>query len=170
MTPELTWPVPLVKIGADGLTVTVTATPDECAVLARRMGIPAVHELTCVFTLTPARADPARIAADGVLRARVTRECIVSAEEFETLAGDRFTVFFVPEGEESEELDPDMEDEIPYRGDTIDLGEAAAEQLALALDPYPRIDGATVPDIEGDEDRNPFAALTRLFNDDKKPR
>lgn len=162
MSAELFRPVPLAKIGPAGLKIGITATEAECAALAIRMGIPAVHELSCVFDLTPAKTDPARIQAKGVLTARVTRECIVSAEDFEMPAQDRFLVFFVPEGAESEELDPDMEDEIAYRGDTIDLGEAAAEQLALALDPYPRIEGAEMPDVGDADDLSPFGALARM--------
>ena len=34
---------------------------------------------------------------------------------------------------------------MPYGGDSIDLGAALAEQLALALDPYPRKPGAKLP-------------------------
>lgn len=169
MTAEFSRAVPLSKIAPGGTTFAVTATADECAVLAARMGIPAVHALDCSFTVIPERADPSRIQASGLLRARVTRECIVSAEEFETPVADVFSVIFVPEGEESEDPDPDMDDEIPYRGDTIDLGEAAAEQLALALDPYPRIEGATVPEIDPEEDRNPFAVLKERADAARKP-
>ncbi|MSP03288.1 MAG: DUF177 domain-containing protein [Acetobacteraceae bacterium] len=162
MTAEFSHDVPLVKIRSDGLRVVVTATAAECAVLAERMGIPAVHTLMCAFTLIPAENDPGRIQATGVLNARVTRECVVSAEDFEMPVQDRFVVFFVPEAKESEDLDPDKEDEISYRGDAIDLGEAAAEQLALALDPYPRIEGATMAETEPDADQSPFAALAKL--------
>lgn len=162
MSAELFRPVGLAKIGPAGVRIGVVATAEECMALAARMGIPAVHELSCVFDLVPAKTDPGRIRAEGVLTGRVTRECVVSAEEFETPVDDRFVVFFVPEGAESEEVDPDTEDEILYRGDSLDLGEAAAEQLALALDPYPRIDGAEMPGVEGDEDASPFGALARL--------
>lgn len=159
MSTELTYIIPLGKIARDGTTVTVTATPDECTALAGRMQIPAVHQLSCTFTLTPSPADPARIQASGRLHARVTYECIVSTDDFDAGVEEAFSVIFVPETDLDEDPDPDMDDEIPYRSDVIDLGEAAAEQLALALDPYPRIEGATVPDIDPDEDLNPFALL-----------
>ena len=42
----------------------------------------------------------------------------------------------VPDGAESDDADPETLDEIPYVDGTLDLGEAAAEQLALALDPF----------------------------------
>jgi hypothetical protein len=32
----------------------------------------------------------------------------------------------------------------PFEGDAIDIGEAVAQQLALALDPYPRAPGASL--------------------------
>ena len=44
------------------------------------------------------------------------------------------------------------------RAGTIDLGEAAAEQLALALDPYPRAPGAVL-EMEEEPEAAPFAAL-----------
>ncbi len=167
MSEELSRLVALSKIGPAGAKVGVVATAEECAALAVRMGIPAVHALSCVFDLTPAKTDPGRIRAEGVLTARVTRECVVSAEDFETPVDDGFVVFFVPEGAESDDVDPDTEDEIFYKGDNIDLGEAAAEQLALALDPYPRIEGAEMPDISGEDDSGPFAALSRLHGPGK---
>ena len=161
MSAELFRPVGLAKIGPAGTRIGVVATAEECVALAARMGIPAVHALSCVFDLTPAKTDPGRIRAEGVLSGRVTRECVVSAEEFETPVSDHFVVFFVPEGAENEDVDPDTEDEILYRGDSIDLGEAAAEQLALSLDPYPRIEGAEMPEMEDDGESSPFAALAR---------
>ena len=158
--PEFTRLVPLSRIGAAGLTLLVKASPEECAELARRMDIPAIHALSCAYTLNAGATDPAAIEATGHLRARVTRECVVSAEDFEMDVADDFHVRFVPAGVEPDDADPDDDDEIPYEGDVLDLGEATAEQLGLALDPYPRIEGAVAP--EGGPDPSPFAALARL--------
>ena len=44
----------------------------------------------------------------------------------------------------------------------LDLGEAAAEQLALSLDPYPRAPGAELPEVATEAEANPFAALRRM--------
>jgi hypothetical protein len=73
----------------------------------------------------------------------------------------------LPEGTPATDDDPDSPDEIETAGDIVDLGEVVAEQLALALDPYPRLPDAVVelPDdpVEEAEPRpNPFAALARL--------
>ena len=163
MTVELTRLVPLSKIGPAGFGFVVQATPGECAALARRMDIPGVQDLTCAFSLTRDDVDHEVVIGMGHLHAQVTRVCVVSTEEFGTAVEDHFEVRFVPAGQEHDEpdSDPDREDEIPYEGDWIDLGDAAAEQLALALDPYPRMDGAKVPDHDDGEDKSPFAALAR---------
>jgi len=66
----------------------------------------------------------------------------------------------VPDGTQEEEGDPESDDEIPYLGASIDLGEATVEQLALTLDPYPRKPDAVLPEEElPDAVVHPFAAL-----------
>jgi uncharacterized metal-binding protein YceD (DUF177 family) len=166
MTTELSRPVSLAKIGAEGLAIVVRATPEECAAVAARMDLPAIQSLECFFHLT-AEDDGVSIFAQGRLCAEVTRICVTSAEEFETLVEDDFAVRFVPAGKEREDPDPDLPDEILFEADMIDLGEATAEQLGLALDPYPRMEGATAPTIDDDEDTSPFSVLARRAGPDQ---
>ncbi len=78
------------------------------------------------------------------------------------LVEESFQVRFVPSGEETDDIDPDADDEVGYEGNQIDLGEAAAEQLALALDPYPRMPDADLPEAEADVDLHPFGGLAGL--------
>ncbi len=161
MTPELHRLVPLDRIGRDGLDFQVRANPAECAALAERMLLPSILDLTCDFHLT--RESDSVVAAHGRLIARVVQTCVVSLDEFEATVDEGFMIRFVPSGEEDEDnIDPDAADEIPYEGRALDLGEAAAEQLGLALDPYPRKPDAALPEIEDETDRNPFAALSAL--------
>jgi hypothetical protein len=160
MTIELSRPVSLSKIGRLGLAVTVRATPEECDAVAARMDVPAIQCLECSFDLSLGE-DGVSISARGHLRAGVTRICVTSAEEFETPVEEIFEVRFVPAGTEREDPDPELPDEIPYAADSIDLGEATTEQLGLALDPYPRMEGATVPSDEDTEEASPFAILAR---------
>jgi hypothetical protein len=148
-TPEFHRPLSLDRIGPQGLDLTLEAKPAECAALAVRMHLPAVLALSCVFHLIREGRDT--VLARGVLRARVTQTCVVSLEDFDASLG-----------EESDDIDPDADDEIPFEGNQIDLGEAASEQLALALDPYPRMPGVEMPAAEDDPDPHPFAALRRL--------
>ena len=160
--PEFSRPLLLDRIGA-GLTRTVEANEAERQALATRLGLPAIELLSVTFHLSP----PARatVAATGLLSARVTQECIVSGEPVEAALNEAFAVRFVPEGRESDDLsDPDSPDDVAYTDGVIDLGEAATEQLALMLDPYPRKPDAVLPDELAAGAESPFAALARRPN------
>lgn len=157
MTPELHRPVATDRIGTDGLEVTVQANEAECAALAARMQIPAVRSLSCRFRLR--RLEMQGIEAAGELRARVVQTCVVSLDDFEAAVEEDFAVRFVPAGQESDAMDPEAEDEIAFEDGMLDLGEAAAEQLGLALDPYPRQPGVELPELDDDGTPHPFAVL-----------
>jgi uncharacterized metal-binding protein YceD (DUF177 family) len=159
MTAELHRQIPADRVGAQGLDVTVEANAAECAALARRMLLPRVLALRCAFRLTRLTADC--VLAQGHLLANVVQTCVVSLDDFAAEIDEHFRVRFVPAGQESDDPDPEADDEIGYLGGALDLGEAAAEQLALALDPYPRAPGAELPEIETDANEHPFAALRR---------
>jgi uncharacterized metal-binding protein YceD (DUF177 family) len=158
--PELHRPLAAERVGEQPYLIEVVADAAECAALAVRMQVPAVLSLSCRFKLTAGQGGS--IAAEGALRARVTQLCVVSLEPFDSEVAEDFRVRFVPAGRESDDEDPEAEDELPYEGATIDLGEAAAEQLALALDPYPRAPGAALPGEAEPGSDSPFAALARL--------
>ena len=159
MTPEFHRPLSLDRIGPQGLDMTVEATEAECAALAIRMQLPAVAAASCTFHLIREGRD--KVLARGVLRALVTQTCVISLDDFDAPVEEVFQVRFVPSGEETDDIDPDSHDEIPFEGNIIDLGETASEQLALALDPYPRMPGVEMPDVEDEPDPHPFAALRR---------
>lgn len=160
MTPEWHRPLSLDRIGHGGLDLTVEASPAECSALAVRMGLPAVLSVSCAFHLSREGRDT--VFARGGLHARVTQTCVISLDDFDSPVEEVFQVRFVPSGQESDDIDPASDDEIPFEGNMIDLGEAAAEQLGLALDPYPRMPGVEIPAAEEDHGPHPFAALRRL--------
>jgi hypothetical protein len=62
----------------------------------------------------------------------------------------------------------DLDPPDPIIGGVIDLGQVVAEQLVLALDPFPRAPGAAfdspadAPAAEGTPTPGPFAALAAL--------
>jgi len=159
VVPEFSRPLPLDRVGPVTFETTVTATAAECAALALRLGVPDLRSLDCRFRLR--RGDVGRIAAEGELHARLVRECVVSLEPFDTEQTEVFRIVFVPDGTEIDDGDPESDDEIPYAGSAIDLGETAAEQLALALDPYPQKPGAALPAEVQEPLDSPFSALGR---------
>lgn len=155
MSPELSRVVAVDRLPPE---MTVKATPEECAALAARLQIPAVHGVSCRFTL---RKLGAVVTAQGILEADVVQSCVVSLDPVQQRVEDRFTVRFIPEGREASD-DPDAPDELSYTGSTIDLGEATSEQLALALDPYPRAQDAELDPAARDSGATPFATLSSL--------
>ena len=157
MSPELHRPVALDRIGPRGMTVDIDAKPGELPAVAARLRTLALESLHCAFKLR--RVGASTVEAEGVLRAQVTETCVVSLDPFSHDVEETFTVHFVPAGTEDDNPDPEAIDQIPYAGGAADLGEAAVEQLALALDPFPRKPGAALPAEAAEEAPSPFAAL-----------
>lgn len=157
---EFSRPLAVDRVGASPAVQTVEARPEELGPLAARMMIPAVKRLACRFRLR--RVPGGVIEAEGELEAEVSQVCVLTLDEFDQEVAEAFTVHFVPAGTETDDPDPDLPDQIPYEGGAVDLGEAAAEQLALALDPYPKKPGAVSPEAGVGEAEAPFAALAGL--------
>ena len=160
MIPELHRPLAVDRIGAAGVEVVVEATAAECAALAQRIQLPSVLDLRCAFRLERDHAEV--LIAYGHLSARVMQTCVVSLEDFPVTIDDRFSLCCVPAGQESDDPDPEAPDEIGYADGMLDLGEIAAEQLALTLDPYPRKPGAALPALADEPEQSAFAALRSL--------
>jgi uncharacterized metal-binding protein YceD (DUF177 family) len=140
VTPEFARPHRLDQIGAAETSVAVEASPEERAALARRFDLLAIDTLVARFAL---RRDAAGVQARGHLSAAVTQACGVTGDPVPATVEEDFAIRFLPEsgeGESEDELELAEEDldTVFYTGSAIDLGEAAAETLALALDPFPR--------------------------------
>lgn len=168
MTPEFPRPLRLDAIGEGEKRVEVAADEGERAALARRFGLISIDRLAADFAI---RRDAAGIVARGTLAGAVVQACSVTGEPVPAAVDEPFDIRFLPEpGEAAEEveLDADACDTVFYTGGAIDLGEAAAETLALALDPFPRSPNAEAALREAgvlSEDEHvsgPFAALAKL--------
>lgn len=166
MTPEFHRPLAISRIGPPGRRERLVATAAECAALAARFAIPAIGSLEAELSLAPAKGGA--VAAEGWLRAKVTQSCVVTLDPVAERVEVPLRLRFIPEGDAPSD-DPDTPDEIEIEAGMIDLGEAVAEQLSLALDPYPRAPGAALPPhlVPAPEPEpepakvHPFAALKR---------
>jgi uncharacterized metal-binding protein YceD (DUF177 family) len=143
MTPEFSREFPLDGIGAVPRLVSVEANQAECAALAVRFGLVSIESLSASAHLSSSTRG---YVATGTLSAAVTQSCIASAAPVAAKIKEPFTIRFsapdeVGEGDEIE-LDADDCDMMEHDGRALDLGEAAAQTLALALDPFPRAKGA----------------------------
>ena len=91
------------------------------------------------------------VAVSGRLAAEIVQTCGVSGEDFPVRIEEPIALRFVPEvvrsvPDEEIELEEAELDEIEYSGDAFDLGEAIAQTLGLAIDPYaegPNADAAS---------------------------
>jgi uncharacterized metal-binding protein YceD (DUF177 family) len=149
--------------------VVIEASPEERAALATRFGLGAVARLRAEVTL---EQKPRAIRATGRLKAEIMQPCAISAEDFPVTIDEPVDLRFVEasarpmtEDEALEiELEADDCDEIEYAGEMFDLGEAVAQTLGLAIDPYaegPNADAARKAAgimAEGEQD-GPLAAL-----------
>ncbi len=143
MTPEFSRPLRLDQIGAGDNKLSIDADEAERAALARRFELVSLDSLHADYAV---RRDAVGVLATGRLTGQVVQACVATAAPVPATIDEPFTLRFLPEpgddAPEEVELDEADCDTMFYTGSAIDLGEAAAETLALALDPFPRAPGA----------------------------
>ena len=142
MIPEFHRPRAQASLAPAGETVAIAARGAERAALARRFDLPAIRHLAARFHLLP--DIDGGVLAKARLVARFTQICVVTLTPFPATIAAPFMLRFVPAGRESEGDDPEAIDTVGVTAGMLDLGEAAAEQFALLLDPYPRLPGASL--------------------------
>ena len=166
MTPEFSRLLPVAQIGMSETSRTIEATAEECARVAERLGLQSLTAFSASFRITR-QAGGDEYLAQGRLHARAVRTCVVSLDDFTEKTDLPFTIRFVTaEASEDEALEAPYDyeegpDEVLYQQDTLDLGEAAVQEYALSLTPYPRKPGAKMPDL-GQESGNAFDVLKNL--------
>lgn len=160
---EFSRPVDTTRLTRDEIVHEIAATPTERAALAKRFDLLDLARLDARVRLRRLPGGMFRLTAD--LAADVTQTCVVTLEPVTSRVAERFTLLFGTVADTGEvELDGDSETVEPLEDGVIDLGEAVAQQLSLALDPYPRAPGAAAGGETEAADRapSPFAALARL--------
>ena len=155
--------LPLDKL-RDGQRIDYAADEAERAVVAERLDLLGLERLEAALTL---RSEGNKVRAEGRLRASVTQACVASGEPVRAIIDEKIALLFMPEpaGTPDEELELSAEDldVIFHDGREIDLGTAIADELSLALDPYPRSakaeDALKEAGVLSEEQAGPVAAL-----------
>ncbi|MFN4089244.1 MAG: YceD family protein [Alphaproteobacteria bacterium] len=170
--PEFFRPVRLGQVGRGGHHASIAATPAERTALAARFELASLARLEADVTVEPmGRGDLYRV--HGTFRAELEQICVVTGDPVPARFDQPFATTFTtdPQAAEPGTIEVDIEAEDPpepIEGDAIDVGEAVVQELAVSLDPYPRVDA---PAADGDETAadeallpptGPFAALARL--------
>lgn len=148
--------------------VTLSATEPERAALARRFALVRIDRLEATVSLA---ADGPVVSANGRFGAEWVQPCAISGEDLAQQADEAIAIRFVPARtdhtpDEEIELSADELDEIEYEGTSFDLGEAVAQSLALAIDPFaqgPEADVVRkVAGLVSEGEASPFAVLAGL--------
>jgi uncharacterized metal-binding protein YceD (DUF177 family) len=174
--PEFSRAYSIKTIGGIAQTVTITASGDECAALAARFDLVAVDMLNAHATLVLVEQG---IEARGILRARVIQRCVATDAPIVARLTEDFAIRFIASLAEENasdeiEINADECDVIEHDDVNVDLGEAVAQTLALALDPFPRAPGAAETlkkaGVKSEDDvvTGAFAGLKGLFDPEAK--
>lgn len=171
--PAFSYPVRVGHISANPVSVHLSANEAERRALALLWNVNDVLSLTAELQIARWKKDGVKIK--GEVQARIVQSCVVTLEPVEADIREPVEAIFVPEGSRLARqadndggemiLDPAGPD-IPdtFEGDTIDAGAVVSEHVALAIDPYPRKEGAVFgarieSSAEDDKRPNPFAVL-----------
>lgn len=170
VTPEFSRPFAPDSVPQGGISVSLTATPAECRALAERFDLERLDRLEGELRLELAgNGDLLRVV--GRVRADLAQRCVVTLEPVGTMVDAEFERLFSRDMpvEVAGEVEVDAEADLPepWPKDALDLGEMLAEELSLALEPYPRVADADsrLAELEQNRSRSSagsFAALAAL--------
>ncbi|MGO9785477.1 MAG: YceD family protein [Stellaceae bacterium] len=160
--PEFSRVIEVTRLTRDGRHFEIAANPAERAALAKRFDLIAIGRLAAVVRLEQIPGGLYRLTAE--LDADVTQACVVSLAPVKSRVVEGFSVLYGGGGEAHEvNLDGAAETIEPIENGVIDIGEAVAQQLSLALDPFPHAPGAeaSIP-VGSAKPLSPFQALAAL--------
>ncbi len=165
----LGWTVDIRDIPAKGYEVAKAATDAERLDIAAALGLLSCERLSASGRIRPIAGDGFRL--QGRLQADVVQACVVTLAPVHDTIDVPLSVEFVPVEQAKAaaggavELDDPVETE-PIEGDALALGRVLFEELAAAINPYPRRPGAEyaapAADAATAAANTPFAVLARL--------
>ncbi len=177
--PEFSRPARLDHISPHGTEIRIEAKPQERAALAKRFDLLSLDSLEARVRLESFIAK-GLYRVSGHLSASVVQACVITLEPIPAVLEEDFSMTYAQGSAEEKggegkvgEVDIFMDEEDPpdfIEGDAIDIGEAVAEQLSLALEPFPRKAEAVFASEEEEVSspsiapvvESPFAVLARL--------
>lgn len=183
VAPEFSFPADITTLPAIGRSYPIKASPEECGLVAARLGLQSIGAINAVLEMKP--AGKGLIKVTGTVKAEVVQTCVVTLAPVPAHVEDEISATFVTEDRAaaealkkerakarqsaSKKATEDDEEVVGLQGDDppeiarngrIDLGEVAVVHLALALDPYPRAPGAAfdaqawAPVLGGDAEKD----------------
>lgn len=161
VSPPYSEAVRLNQIGA-GLKRRVEPGAEALEHIRRSLELAALEAFTADLAVEPA-GEGWRLT--GRVKAEAVQTCGLSLEPLPVSIDQGFSIDLIEAPEHApEEVEVVLNDDAPdiIEDGVIDLGVYAVEQLALALDPFPRKPGATFVQPEEPAEASPFAVLLKL--------
>lgn len=162
---EFSHVVKLSEIGNHSHDIRLSADETARSGLMARFDLAALDQLEADISL---KHEASNIVATGRFTASLAQYCIASNDPVPVKFDEPIHIRFIPEPVASGEveLEADDCDVMFHDGQTIDLGEAVAQSLGLALDPYPRSLEAEkilkAAGVKSEEEVAPLGALSSL--------
>jgi uncharacterized metal-binding protein YceD (DUF177 family) len=150
-------PIRLNQIGK-GLERRLAPDAQTRARIAKALDLQSLDRFEAELALTPA-GDGWRLS--GRVTADVVQTCGLTLEPLPAAIDQTFTIRLAELEESEAEVEITLDDDAPdpVEDGKIDLGQYAVEQLALALDPFPRKPDAAFVQPEEPAEISPFAVL-----------
>jgi uncharacterized metal-binding protein YceD (DUF177 family) len=166
MTPEFSRPVRLDELSAQERIYEIEANPTERAALAQRFALQEIGKLVATVGIRNERGGQG-VRLKARFEAELVQTCVVTLDPVPARIDSTFEVVYDRSTKDVGHevvVDRSDVDVLPLEGETVDIGEAVAEELALSLDPYPRVPGAVVEGGETPHDggHRPFEILARF--------
>jgi uncharacterized metal-binding protein YceD (DUF177 family) len=162
---EFSHVVKLSEVGDHSRNIRLTADAAERSGLMARFDLAALDSLEAEISLKP---EAAGVVATGRFTASLAQYCIASNDPVPALLNEPIHIRFIPEPVVGGEIELEAGDcdTMFHDGQTIDLGEAVAQSLGLALDPYPRSPEAQkilkAAGVTAEDEIAPLGALASL--------
>jgi uncharacterized metal-binding protein YceD (DUF177 family) len=170
----------LVNVGQipdGGLHREIEADAAARAAMAEVAGVRDVSAAHAAFDLS--HRSGGHVHVTGRIQAKVGQTCVVTLEPIENEIDEEIDLLFAPAEDVAPLIDADDDDgesavpepPEPIENGMIDLGRLATDVLLLAIDPYPRKEGAVFqPQVAAPDPKDhPFAALKALQTAPEKP-
>lgn len=134
--PEFSVEIDLDSIGDEPREVDLEANQEEKTALARRFGLISLGSLEAHLVLVWLKPGWI-LSVSGRISADVTQSCVVSLDPVPAAVTEEVDIIFARDSANMDGI-VDPEDVEALEGESLDIGEIVAEELSLALDPYPR--------------------------------
>lgn len=178
MTLELTHWIDPEELARTEKLLSLKVDKAQMDAISDRIGTLSLDHFTVEMRVTRG-LDKGTYVLHGALEGDVVQACVTSLKPVPSHVSDNFEVILAPVGydipdDDEEDWSDDIEIITP---NGVDVGEIAVQYLLLALNPFPRAEGAKVTDLEAkgvrvmtedevSEMQNPFQILKGMTEKD----